>query len=172
LAYAEQANAEYYVGIAHLFVALAASDSVHLHNFQNCLLDLGIEKKEPLRAEIQVLSTKKNLRRAVELELLQVEHYSQYLEKIKVEKHKVAIEKVWYALESEKQHREHLKRIQKYTGFGFELLANYMEIHPVRYYICQTCGYTLTDLPEKSCPVCNRPVSQYREVGRMSNASS
>lgn len=167
LAYAEQANAEYYQGIAHLFVAFADSDSVHLRNFQNCLMDLGIEAKKPSLPEIRILSTKKNLQRAIEIELLQVDHYSRYLEKIKVENHKVAIEKVWYALESEKKHREHLRRVQRYTGIGFKFLANYMEIHPVRYYVCQTCGYTLINFPEESCPICKRPVSHYKQVARV-----
>jgi len=172
LAYAEQANSEYYGSIAHLFIAFATSDSVHIRNFEDCLRGFGIQRKKPSLQRIQMLSTKENLKRAVELELSQVNYYSQYLEKIKGEKHQVAIEKVWYALESEKKHREHLKRIQQYTGFRFKLLAHYMRVKPVRYFVCQTCGYTVIRPPEKLCPVCNRPVSQYREVERISRTSS
>jgi rubrerythrin len=172
LEYAKQANSEYYEGIALLFVALAASDSVHLKNFENCLLDLRIDviKKRSL-PEIQVLSTQGNLQRTVEMELEKVDRYSRYLEKVRTEKYKLAIERIWYALESEKKHREHLRRVQKYTGRRFKLLAYYMEKKPPRYYVCQTCGYTVIEPPEESCPICNRPVSHYQKVERVKLAS-
>jgi rubrerythrin len=147
LEYAKQANSEYYEGIAHLFVALAASDSVHLRNFENCLLDLGVNAKKRSLPEIQVLSTQENLRRTVEMELEKVDRYSRYLEKVRTEKYKLAIERIWYALESEKKHQEHLRRVQKYTGRRFKLLAYYMEKKPPRYYVCQTCGYTVNCSP-------------------------
>jgi len=48
MAYAENANSENYTNIAKLFVALAASEAIHAHNFKTLLSELGVEKLKHL----------------------------------------------------------------------------------------------------------------------------
>ncbi len=172
LAYSDQALSESYPAIAHLFIALAASDSVHLRNFENCLLDLGVHAKNPSVPASQRYSTRGNLKRAMEAELTKIKQYPYYLERIRSEKHQLSLKSIWYAVESEKKHREHLKKVEKHTGLSFQLLAEYMESNPVHYYVCQECGYTVLKLPEKKCPICGRPVSYYKEVKMVEKVSS
>jgi rubrerythrin len=171
LAYSDQALSENYPAIAHLFIALAASDSVHLRNFENCLFDLGVEVKGPSVPAIQLLSTRENLKRAMESEFTKIGQYPYYLERIRSEKHRLTIKNIWYAVESEKKHVEHLQKIEKYTGLRFQLLATYLESNPVHYYVCQECGYTVMNLPEKGCPICRRPVSYYQDVKMVGEVS-
>jgi rubrerythrin len=171
LAYSERAQAENYPAIAHLFLAMAASDLIHLRNFENCLLDIGMSTRRVPDQDVQLWSTKENLQRTLEMELAKIDFYPDYLERIKTEGHKPTLQSIQYAVESEKKHREHLQRIQNHAGLRFWLLAKYMETKGVRYYVCQNCGYTVISLPETACPICKRPVSHFKEVEMTRHAS-
>ena len=166
-AYAQKALSENYPSIAHLFLALASSESIHAHNFKQCLSDLYFEIREP-KAEIKVSSTKENLKNATQVELQEIDQrYPQFIQKIKSEKHEVALRNLTYAWESEKQHRNLIEKIRSGTGFLFGLLASRIEDKPFRYFVCQTCGSTIRELPKEACPICSVPASQYKEIERI-----
>jgi len=167
LAYAQKALSEKYPNIAHLFLALASSESVHARNFSQCLSDLNVEVTEP-KVEIKVSSTKENLRNATRMELQEIDkRYPQFIERITSEKHEVALRRLTYAWESEKQHRTLIEKIESGTGILFGLLASRIEGKPFRYFVCQTCGSTIRELPTEACPICGVPASQYKEIERI-----
>ena len=166
-AYAQKALSENYPNIAHLFVALASSESIHARNFKQCLSDLNVEVTEP-KAEIKVSSTKENSEKCDTEELQEIDkRYPQFVERITSEKHEVAIRNLTYAWESEKQHRTLIEKIESGTGILFGLLASRIEGKPFRYFVCQACGSTIRELPTEACPICSIPVSHYREIERI-----
>jgi len=168
LAYAQKANSENYPSIANLFVALAKSESIHARNFKGLLTELGVELEGIERLEIKVSSTKKNLKNATEVELNEIDKkYPKFLQKIKPEKQEAAICYITYAWNSEKQHRDLIKRIQSATGIFFGMLAKKMEETLAQYFVCRNCGSTLTELPKDTCPICNESVSHYEKLKRI-----
>ena len=164
-AYAQKAVSQKYPNIAKLFMTLAASESVHARNFKACLAKLGVAAEEFPQQPVKVASTRKNLKFAIAVELEEIDRkYPQVLEQIKPEKHPQAIQYIRYAWESEKQHRELLKRIQSGTGMFFGLLTKRIEGNPYQYFVCQNCGSTLSEIPASTCPVCGGPAAKYTEI--------
>jgi rubrerythrin len=169
-AYAKKANSEDYPSIAQLFRALAASESIHARNFMKLLSELGAGMKESPKQEIEVSTTKKNLKHATQVELKEIDKsYPGFLERIKPEEHEASIQNIMYAWESEKQHRELIKQIQSGTGIFFGVLAKKIEGAPDHYFVCQQCGSTLVELPKDNCPICKGSVSQYKELERINH---
>lgn len=168
LAYAQKANSENYPNIAHLFTALATSESIHARNFKKLSSDLGADVKEIPKPEIKVSSTKENLKNATKVELQEIDQkYPQYIERIKSGKYEPAIRNITYAFESEKQHHDLIQKIQSGTGLFFGVLARTIEKTSVKFFVCQTCGSTLNELPKDTCPICKGPISAYKEVERI-----
>ena len=168
LAYAEKAISENYPNIAHLFISLATSESIHARNFKQLLIDLKVELKEFPKPEIKVSTTKENLKSATQVELQEIDHgYPQLIEKVRPEGHEAAIRYITYAWESEKQHRELVKKIESGTGILFKTLSRILEKTPNRYFVCHECGSTIRELPEVACPICKSSVSNYKEIERV-----
>ncbi len=164
-AYAKKAVSQKYPNIAKLFMTLAASESVHALNFKSCLAKLGVALEIIPQQPVTVESTRKNLKFAIAVELEEIDRkYPQVLEQIKPENHAQAIQYIRYAWESEKQHRELLKKIQSGTGIFFGLLTKRIEGNPYQYFVCHNCGSTLTEIPASACPVCGGPSAKYKEV--------
>ena len=164
-AYARKAVSQKYPNIAKLFMTLASSESVHARNFKACLAKLGVAAEELPQQPLKVASTRKNLKFAIAVELEEIDRkYPQVLKQIKPENHKEAIQFITYAWESEKQHRELLKRIQSGTGLFFGLLTKRIEGNPYQYFVCQNCGSTLSEIPASTCPVCGGPAAKYAEI--------
>lgn len=173
LACAQKALSEDYPHIAYLFVSFAASESVHARNFKGLLCDLGVEVKEIPKPEIEVSSTKENLRYATTLEIEEIDReYPRVIENIKPEKHEAAIRDITYAWKAEKQHLDLLKKVLSGTGIFFGMLAREIEKADVQFFVCQRCGSTLTELPRDVCPICKGPVARYREMERVKHAPS
>ncbi len=168
-AYAEQARADGYPNIAHLFRSLAASEGVHANNFKNLLEALGEKSRAKVLTDIKVLDTRQNLKNAVEVEAQEIDHeYPAILKKISPENHKRAMQYIDYAWKSEKQHRELITKMQKGTKkFWFSFLVDAIEGDPVDYHVCQICGSTLTELPKNQCAICEHPVSNYTLMKRV-----
>ena len=168
LAYAQEALSEDYPNIAYLFVALAASESVHARNFKRLLCDLDVEVKEIPKPEFKVSSTKKNLNHAATVEIEEIDReYPRLIEHMGPEKHEAAIRNIRYAWQAEEQHRDLLKKVLSGTGIFFGVLAKKIEKTDVQFFVCQRCGSTLTALPEDTCPICKGPVAGYKEVERI-----
>jgi len=164
-AYAKKAVSEKYPNIAKLFLALAASESVHGRNFKRLVSGLGAAREKYPQLKVKVSSTRQNIRFAIAVELEEIDtKYPQVLEQIKPENHADAIEYINYAWESEKQHREFLKKIQSGTGIFFGLLIKRIEGEPSPYFVCQNCGSTLSEIPASSCPVCQGSPTEYKEI--------
>jgi len=163
-AYAEQALAENYPAIAHLFRALAASETVHARNFRRILEGLGQEAMVPV-VEFEVTTTRRHLQDAATVEAQEIDtQYPQILEGIQAENHAEAIKNITYAWKAEKQHRDLILKIKKAASWFFGMLVSRIEGDPTRYYVCQVCGATATELPTGQCPICAHPPSDYQEV--------
>jgi len=164
--YEKQALKEGHDHIAHLFAAMAESEFIHEQRFSEILARLGVPVDTSIiQPKIRVGSTKENLKYATEVELSEIDiHYPEYLARIQAEKHSIAIKYITYAWKSERQHRDLVKDIQSGTGIFFGMLAEHFRNTPVRYFVCQNCGSTLTRKPDAFCPICNFAASWYKEI--------
>lgn len=165
--YAQKAQDEGYPNVAHLFRSLAASEAVHGKNFKRILKELGqdpVPPKMPVPA-IELTTTKEHLKHATTVEAEEIDkEYPKILQSITSENHQDAIQNIQYAWESEKQHRDLIVKIQKAVSNWFSLVISRIEGRAAHYYICQVCGSTLTEVPEKHCPICNHSIENYIEV--------
>lgn len=165
MAYAQKANSEKYPNIAKLFVALASSERIHARNFRTLLVELGVDVSDIQIPQIEVSSTKKNLKKATKVELSEIDtKYPQFIDKTESENFEAATRSITYAWKSEMQHRDLIKKIQSGTGMLFGLLAKKIEGTPAQYFVCQNCGSTLTELPKEACPICKGSVSRYKAL--------
>lgn len=163
-AYATHALDEGYPAIAHLFKTLAASEGVHARNFAELLRDLGQTPVRP-SPQVELSETREHLRQAASVEAEEIDQeYPAILERIKGEQHEQAIRFITYAWRAEQQHRDLILKIRKGASWFFGTLVDRIEGNPSRYYVCQVCGSTVTELPTGQCPICDHPPQQYREV--------
>lgn len=163
-AYAGHADKEGYPAIAHLFRTLAASEAVHARNFARLLRESGVEPQTPT-IELVLSNTREHLQQAATVEADEIDQeYPAILENIQSEQHHQAIELITYAWKAERQHRELILKIKKGASWFFGMLVSRIEGSPTRYYVCQICGSTVTELPGSQCPICEHPPEQYREV--------
>lgn len=165
LDYAQQALSEDYPHIAYLFIALAASESIHARNFKRLLSNLGVQGKEISIPEFKVSSTKENLNYAVTQEIEEINReYPRLIEHMKPEEFEAAIQDITYAWKAEEQHHNLMEKVLSGTGVFFGLLAKKIEMTDIHVFVCQRCGSTLTELPRDMCPICKGPVALYKEV--------
>jgi len=169
-AYATHALEEGYPAIAHLFKTLAASEGVHARNFAELLRELGQTPVRP-SPQVELSATREHLRQAASVEADEIDQeYPAILQRIEAEQHKRAIRFITYAWQAEQQHRELILKIRKGASWFFGMLVDRIEGNPARYYVCQICGSTLTELPTGQCPICDHPPEQYREVAPFADA--
>jgi rubrerythrin len=168
-AYAQEALSEGYPNISYLFTTIATSESIHARNFRQLLTGLGVEIKEMPKSDMIISSTKKNLGSAADREIKDIDvTYPLFIEQIKPESYKEALQMFKYTLGAEKQHRDYLEKIRSGTGIFFGLLAKVIESKTNRYFICHVCG-ALADadnLPKDACPICHTSNPPYKEVKR------
>lgn len=167
LSYAEKAKLEDYPGLAYFFYSFAIAESVHARNVKQVLSVLGVPPWEPPKPGVKVFSTKVNLKSALDFEIAAIDQrYPQFVEEAKPEAHEGALRNLNYAWDTEKQHRDLLQEMQSGTGIFFGILAKKMEQPPLKFFICQTCGSTVPELPDQVWPICGSPVSVCLEVER------
>ncbi len=131
LAYAKKAEVDGLPGIAKLFRAAAAAETVHAHKHLTVMN--GIK------------STGENLLDAIAGETHEFKSmYPQMIADAEEEARKQAIITFRYANEVEKVHAQLYEEAKK-------LMGDYPEKD---YYICRVCGYTITDEAPDKCPVC------------------
>jgi rubrerythrin len=165
LAYSGKAVSEGFPNLGHFFKALAFSESIHARNVKQALSVLGVEVDEEPLPEIKILSSQENLRHATEAELQEIDRkYPQSIEAIRPEGREEAIRALIHAWEGEKQHRGMVDKMRAGTGILWGALINVIERTPRRYFVCQACGSTLTQLPKDICPICQGAVTRYNEV--------
>jgi rubrerythrin len=162
--YAGKAEEEGYPKIAALFRAITVSEMIHARNMKHLLEGLGVEVVD-VETSVEVSTTKRNLKRAMNVELSEIsESYPLYLERITPENYQPAIDAVGYSWNSEKQHRENITKIRDASGFFFGLLAKKIESAPAAYYVCTACGSTVREPPESTCSICGAPASRSVKV--------
>ena len=166
-AYVVRAEEEEYPNIAHLFRSLAASEAIHARNFKRLLIDLGEEIEPPDILDFEVSNTRDNIRDATSVEVDEIDsEYPSIIKGIAPENHGEAILFMTYAWEAEKMHRDLIIKIWRASKRWFGSLAKRIEAKQSHYYVCNTCGTALTELPDERCPICGRPLSEYKEVPR------
>ncbi len=131
LAFAQKAEDESLQGIAKLFRAVAAAETIHAHKHFKVLGG--------------VKGTKENIEEALSGEVHEVKNmYPQMIEDAREEGQKSAEISFNYANEVEKIHAELYRKALEDP-----------QSYPVQdYYVCKICGYTIGEAPPDACPVC------------------
>lgn len=162
--FAQKAKEEKYYSVSRLFSALSESESVHARNFKNILNDLGVEPKRFPEPDIKIADTKTNLKWALNVELSEIDtNYPKLIKRIKPEGNERALEDITYAWKAEMQHRDLIKKMKSSLWLFFgKIVDKLKEAH--EYHVCQRCGSTVFKLPEKSCIICESPVSMYKQT--------
>jgi|UniRef100_A0A7C4ASY9 rubrerythrin len=134
LAFAKKADEEGFPGVAKLFRAAAAAETIHAHNHLEVLQG--------------VKSTLENLKEAYGGEHHEFsEMYPSFLEASKAEKNNAATRTFHWANEVEKVHGALYQEAIKALESG-------QTVAEKDYYICPKCGYTVADAAPDKCPVC------------------
>jgi rubrerythrin len=161
--FAKKAEAEHYVSVARLFMALQTSESIHARNFKSILEKLGSAPEKIPESNIIDSDTKENLKYALDVELSEIDtRYPAYLKRIETEGHEMAITDITHAWKSEKQHRDLILKMQSAIGFFFSKIVRKLSGADT-YFVCQRCGSTLTKLPKEICPICGSPGFMYQK---------
>ena len=164
LAFSKRAAQDGYRGIAYMFAAFAASEGVHARNFKALIVQLG-GRAEVGPTTIAPATTKQNLIAAVDDEIDSIESlYPTLLERLLPEGNADAIRSVQFAWESERQHRDIMQKIRRYSPILFERVAKEIDDKTGLYFVCQTCGFTLNKVPNTACRICGSAPEQYRQV--------
>lgn len=165
--FSKQAVTEGRHNTAHLFKAISISEEIHAKHFREILESLGIRIMAVDLSSIKATSTRENLKYAIKTELSEINHqYPRYIERIKSEDHKKALEYIHFAWDAEKHHRKLLGKIKSAPVRLISRLLSPLGIGNKHYYVNRNCGATVTQLPDSQCPVCRLPVETYLEVPR------
>jgi rubrerythrin len=144
LAFAKKADAEGFKGVAQLFRAAAAAETVHAHLHLDVLGG--------------VKSTLENLKAAYSGEHHEFTNmYPEFLDKAKKEKEGKAIQAFSWANAVEKVHGSLYDEAVKALEKG--------ETFPQRaYYVCGQCGNTVAGTPPDKCPICGASKELFSKV--------
>jgi rubrerythrin len=154
-AFAKKAEAEGNAYVARLFRAAAKSESIHRESHKKAILALGGKVKDFQLDEVKVGTSAENLQAAIKGESYERDTmYPEFLALAKKDEAKEATRTLLYAQKAE---AEHAKLYQ-------DALDNLGKNADLPLYVCKVCGYTVTKLPEKSCPSCREPVSEYVRI--------
>jgi len=144
LAFSKKAEQEGFPGVARLFHAAAAAETVHAHNH--------------LRVLKGVKSTVENLKEAIGGEFYEFTNmYPEFIKDAKTDGNKSAERSFNYANDVEKVHHELFKK-------ALELLENGKDLENKPMYVCAVCGYTHEGDPPDTCPVCNSPKKVFNKI--------
>lgn len=144
LAFAKKADEEGNPGVAQLFRAAAAAETVHAHNHLNVLQ--------------KVKSTLENLQEAYNGEHHEfTEMYPEFIETSKKEGDNDAFRTFHYANEVEKVHGELYQK-------AIDSIKAGKDIPQQDYYVCPRCGYTAESAAPDKCPVCGAEKDLFDKV--------
>jgi len=144
LAFAKQAEKDGFPGVAHLFRAAAAAETVHAHNH--------------LRTMGGIKSTAENLKEAIGGEFYEfTTMYPEFINVAKTEANNGAERTFNYANEVEKIHH---KLYEKALG----AVESGKDLEKKEIYVCSVCGYTHEGEPPENCPVCGSAKKVFEKV--------
>ena len=144
LAFAKQAEKDGLPGVAHLFRAAAAAETVHAYNH--------------LRTLGGIKTTKENLKEAIEGEFHEfTSMYPEFIDAAKNESNTAAERTFNYANEVEKIHHELYKKALEAVEDGKDLKND--DIH-----VCSVCGSTHEGEAPDKCPVCGAVKKAFNKV--------
>ena len=141
LAFAEKADKEGLPGVAKLFRAAAAAETIHAHAHLRLLKGVG--------------STEENLREAIQGESYEFQTmYPAMIVDAEAEGDRAVARYFGFANAAEKVHAE------LYT----QALADTDAFAEAEFYICSVCGHTQDGQPTDKCPICGAPAKSYVAV--------
>ena len=140
-AYARKAEEEEYEGIAKLFRAISASESVHAFNNLRLLKDIK--------------DTETNLQEALgsERKIAEV-GYSKFIAEAEEEGKQAAATMFAYARDVEDRHAK----------LYDQALQHLVTDEVPGYFICNVCGYVADSIVPDNCPICGAPAEKFFEV--------
>jgi len=159
-----QARQEGLPNVGILFAALSRAEAIHAANHKRALAKNGYDGALPKASdEVQLLTTKDNLRLAIETEKSEYKTMYPAMEK-KIRavykgrfEAKIALLSMRWACESEQEHFALLQKAFAAVESGRDLDGEV--------YLCSVCGNIhVGTAPEKLCPVCGHDLSFYRKV--------
>jgi len=159
LAFSKKAEQEGFPGIARLFHAAAAAETVHAHNHLRVAAAAEtVHAHNHLRVLKGIKSTVENLKEAIEGESYEfTEMYPEFIEDAKTDGNESAERSFNYANDVEKVHHKLFKK-------ALELLENGKDLEDKPMYVCAVCGYTHEGDPPDTCPVCNSPKKVFNKI--------
>ncbi len=153
--FAQQAQTEGNAYVARLFRAAARAESIHRESHKQAILALGGTIKDFKLDEVKAGTTAENLQAAIKGE--SYERDTMYPEFLALAKKDGAKEAVRTFVFAQKAETEHARLYQA-------ALDNLGKQADMPIYVCKVCGYTTTTLPDKNCPSCREPVSNYELI--------
>jgi len=154
-AFAKKADAGGDAYAARLFRAAAKAEAIHRETHKKAILELGGKIKDFKLDEVKVGTTAENLQAAIKGESYERDTmYPEFMAQAKTDGAKPAIRTLLYAQKAEAEHAKLYKDALDNLGKNADL--------PL--YVCKVCGYTVTKLPDKNCPSCREPVSNYERI--------
>ncbi|MBI9078460.1 MAG: rubrerythrin family protein [Pseudodesulfovibrio sp.] len=142
LAFAEKAESEGKPGVAKLFRAAAAAETIHAHAHLRLMKGIG--------------STEENLKAAIEGETFEFNSmYPAMMDDAKAEGENAVLRYFGFANEAEKIHAKLYTTALQDSGDTF---AN------AEFYICSVCGHTQDGQPVDKCPICGAAPKAYKKV--------
>jgi len=144
LAFAKQAEKDGLPGVAHLFRAAAAAETVHAHNH--------------LRTMGGIKSTAENLKEAIGGEFHEfTTMYPEFIDYAKAEGNSGAERTFNYANEVEKIHHKLYEK-------ALETVESGKDLEKKEIYVCSVCGYTHEGEPPENCPVCGSAKKVFEKI--------
>ena len=152
---ARQAEREGYPDMARLFRAAAASEEIHRANHLRALRSLGETVPRLKPSDEQSKSTRENLAASAADERQECRvMYPEYYRTARRENVPAAMQTFRYAREAERAHARLFTRAYHRAG----------QRAPTGYFVCRTCGMTVTNRVPAVCPTCRGSGLNYKRV--------
>ena len=152
---ARRATKEGYPDMAKLFRAAAASEEIHRGNHLRALRLLGATLPPRKPSLEQVKSTRENLAASAADERQECRvMYPEYWRTARRENVPAAMQTFRYAREAERAHAQLFTRAG--NRFGKRPAADY--------FVCRTCGMTVSDKVPAVCPTCRGSGLNYKQI--------
>lgn len=159
-AFAKKADEEGYGAVASLFRAASKAETVHAENHAEVIKRLGGTPVADVK-KVEPKTTQENLLAALEGESFERDvMYADYMKVARQDRLPDAVKTINYALTAEKGHAKKYKE-------DLEQLVKMKDSSGQVYYVCPTCGYTVSEEEYKTftkCPVCFTSAKTFEEV--------